>query len=161
MVRIACCWLQARSWGNRKRWVASAFHWPRTTRIKSASHVECIVCRSLSNLKKVGNSLAFTDWGPDYSALSFITTKQVGLPCFLWHYAIPPFCVFVFFFNFLWIEGCMIRHFVATGTLEKLKSLAIFSRGYFCFAHLISCPVLNYLQTFLRHSANLVSLLHG
>lgn len=55
----------------------------------------------------------------------------------------------------------MIRHFVATGTLEKLKSLAIFSRGYFCFAHLISCPVLNYLQTFLRHSANLVSLLHG
>lgn len=50
--------------------------------------------------------------------------------------------------------------FHASGTLEKLKSLAIFSNVYFPFTHLILCPVLNCPQTFLRHFANIVSLLH-
>lgn len=127
--------------GKRKHRVASASHCPRITRIKPASHVECVVCRSLSSLTKVGNSLTLTDGGPDHSALGFNTTEQVELPCFLWLYAIPPL---FFFFR---IQGDMVGCFIATGTLEKLKSLAIFSRGYFSFTHLILCPVLNYLQT--------------
>lgn len=67
-----------------------------------------------------------------------------------------------FFFGLFWrMWGDKVRHFVATGTLEKLKSLATFSRGCFPCAHLTSCPVLNHEQTLLRRSAKLVSLLHA
>lgn len=57
--------------------------------------------------------------------------------------------------------GDKVRHFLAAGTLEKLNSLAIFSRGCFPCAHLTSCPVLKHEQTLLRRSAKLVSLLHA
>lgn len=96
------------------------------------------------------------DRGPDYSPLGFSAAEQAA-PVF----SLTSYNLFFFFFKcgyreiilfiYFFVDtvvggGGMVGCFIATGTLEKLKSLAIFSRGYFPLTQLILCPGFNYLQ---------------